>query len=80
MATQQFKIESGVPIPTGPVLRKSKYPLAGMQPGDSFFVPGAKVSIQKSVRAAASVFSARNKGTEFTARLVEGGLRVWRVK
>lgn len=63
----EIKIEKGIPVP----LKKSaKYPWKEMAVGDSFFVAGKS-----------SYFPAHDaEGRKFTQRMVDGGLRVWRVQ
>jgi hypothetical protein len=71
-----LKIEKKVPLP---VLRKkgpTKFPWLEMQVGDSFFVPeGNLVNLRSNASRASGVYQ-----KTFTARAVEGGVRVWRVK
>lgn len=70
-------IDTGIPIPPAPKRggRKARYPWRDMQPGDSFFVPGASIGV---LGAQASDAGSR-LGATFTSRTVEGGVRVWRV-
>jgi hypothetical protein len=67
-------IDKGVPLP--PDMRGSgKYPWRIMEPGDSFFVPGADAR-----KFSAQVTRMKEvTGRDFTSRPVEGGVRVWRV-
>lgn len=77
----EIAIESGVPLPTKET-KKSRYPFARMNVGDSFLIEGAKNSSSYEamrVRSAASHY-ARRDGKKFTVRVVEGGIRVWRVE
>ena len=69
-----FKVESGVPTPPASG-RKNKYPWAGMNVGDSFFVPDAPAS----TRSAASI-RGKTHGEMYVTRSENGGVRVWRVK
>lgn len=74
-------IERGIPVPHR--LYSSMYPLAQMQPGDSFLVTNTE---DKKVRAAVAHFRIRSAGAEehrswkFTVKKIAGGVRVWRVK
>jgi hypothetical protein len=47
-----------------------------MEVGDSFFMPKGKPRV---IATAACMF-ARPRGWKFTCRVVDGGVRVWRVK
>jgi hypothetical protein len=75
-----FEIESGVPMPKversfGP--RESKYPWTAMDKvGDSFHVPLGNL---KSLRTTAYA-AGKRLGMKFKARVVDGGVRVWRTE
>ncbi len=77
----KFAIEKGIPLAGGGGGgRNSVYPFAEMEPGDSFFVP------HRTAKSLGSVVTARNRrgkkdgsGKRFSARTVDGGVRVWRV-
>lgn len=78
-----FAVEKGVPIPEP----KHAYPFAEMEVGDSFFVPCAskcdRQQLQTNVASRAASFRAKQcpRGREyFSTRVVEGGLRCWRVQ
>jgi len=78
VADNAFRIEKDVPLPGRKVGhgRPQKYPFDAMEVGDSFFIPGAKISllggpISRAVK--------RNPGTKWAGRKVNGGVRVWRV-
>lgn len=71
----QIAIDADVPLP--PTRRRIDWPsvFARMAPGDSFALPaGAKSAIAKAVTD-----HKKATGQEFTTRLVDGGIRVWRV-
>jgi hypothetical protein len=72
-----FKIEKNVAIPasvrTG---GKSKYPWNELDVGDSFFVPGAKVSTFYTLTTGQNK---KDPGKRFIARKDGEGVRVWRV-
>ena len=72
----KFTIEKGVPVEGRAT--EYKYPIDELEVGDSFMVPWSSGS-HGSVRGYASI---RNKLTEkkFTCKLVDEGLRVWRIK
>ena len=67
--TMEFEIEKGIPLPSP----HSKYPLAGMEIGDSFFVPGMRITDLSSSLAYQKQF-----GKKFVSRTVNGGVRIWR--
>ncbi len=81
----QFKIEKDVPIPSlrrGPKAGTRKYPFAQMEIGDSLLIPG-----NGDQRQAVSIYNYigvyRKRGelkAKFTARMVDGGIRVWRIE
>lgn len=71
-----IEVDKGLPIPGHNGGRRAFYPWNNMNVGDSFFVQNIKI---KSVTGAASSYG-RNHGMRFTARTVEGGVRVWRVE
>lgn len=70
-------VESGIPTPSG----RSGYPFQAMEIGDSFFVAAnaeANKKLATTIGAAARNFSKKH-ATKFTIRLVEKGVRCWRV-
>lgn len=74
-----IKIDKKVPLP--PQRRgnqTAKYPWKAMKRGDSFFVKGVP---QKRFSSRAA-YAARliGHGCKFATRVVDGGVRVWRVK
>lgn len=69
-----FKIEKGIPITKLP--GKVKYPIFEMEVGDSFFLRDANHQT-----ISGSITHAKMKtGRNFAARMVEGGIRVWRTR
>lgn len=72
--------ESIYPIESGIVLSRrrdsTKYPLASLEVGDSFLVPGA---VARRLATAASQ-AGKRLGRKFATRKVEGGVRVWRLE
>lgn len=88
----QFKIDKCVPVPPPNPGRKHIYPLAEMQPGDSFFVrpedaptrggqPPSPALLQNRLLASCNNYIRRkNPGAEYAVRILEGGVRVWRMK
>ena len=73
------KIEKGIPIPPRSNI---KYPWGEMEVGDSFFVE-CEYSRKKhqSIGGSKAQFIRHHKSKcKFTARRVDGGIRVWRIK
>ena len=72
-------IDKGIPIPRarrgGRGRRPPLYPWSGMEVGDSFLAEGLT---QQHVTAV-SRYAARKHGWKFTTRVVEGGVRIWRI-
>ena len=72
-----MKVESGIPVPARTSRQGGRpciYPFAGLEVGDSFFVPGKTV---KTLSQTASKAAKRLK-IQLITRTVEGGVRVWR--
>lgn len=70
-----YKLEKGIPLPKRPG-RKPTYPFEQMHIGDSFFVKNGKA---RSLRNSATNASRKSKH-RYAVRIVEGGVRIWRVK
>lgn len=71
-------IEKDIPVPPRKRGRKPgsrKYPFAELGLGDSFFVKAKKVM---SVYSTVSRANKAHAPKRFTARNIEGGVRVWR--
>ncbi len=77
-----FPVEKGVPIPAqsrggsrphNP--RAHRYPIYALNVGESFLVPG----MEKTAGLGGVLeYAKRKTGNTFTARKVDGGIRVWR--
>ena len=67
-----IEIEKGVPPP--PTHKGKKYPFGDMDVGDSFLVPGAKVTTLSVAKR-----DYERGGRKFICRTVDDGVRVWRV-
>lgn len=73
-----IQVEKGIAMPAMRGNEGNAYPYEEMKVGDSFMVAGGTKSLINAV-------CARNKkagvewGMTFTAKKVEGGVRVWRV-
>lgn len=75
-----FAIEKNIPQPKYTGGRKAKYPWKDMEVGDSFFVPCPEDERSKRRSSiCASGISALGKSKVSTA-IVDGGIRVWRIK
>ena len=70
-----MKIENNIPIPA-PHQQGVKYPFGELGVGDSFLAPPTKC---QSLKAAASQYK-RLHGVNFTTRIVEDGVRIWRIE
>lgn len=73
-----FKIEKHIPVPPKHNKGSSIYPFAQMQKGDSFLIPAKAKEEQVSKRKAVSASAYKHK-MKITTRIVEGGVRVWKV-
>lgn len=71
-----YPIEKDVPLQRAHKI-KAIYPLDDMSVGDSFLVPGGV----QGVVSGALVRRTKTgpKGRRYTTRIVDGGIRVWRV-
>jgi hypothetical protein len=67
-------LEKGIAIPEKQ--KVVKYPYQYMEVGDSFLVPEGNLSKVCN----ASYREWKKTGRKYTARVVEGGVRVWRVE
>jgi hypothetical protein len=68
-------LKHGLPIPETTFGRSAKYPWASMEIGDSFLVLGKMTNDLSPV----ANYQSKKRGTSYTCRLVDGGVRVWRV-
>jgi hypothetical protein len=74
---KMIKIDKNVAIPIIERGGVAKYPWNKMEIGDSFFIEGAKTTT--SITSAASPYGKRHN-KKFTARAVDGGVRIWRIE
>lgn len=78
-----FKIEKGVPVPSGRGNKNNRFPFLEMGIGDSFFVPITDTDdftgARNRIAQAATHFKNRNAGYNFTTKKEEGGVRCWRI-
>ena len=85
-----YAIQKGIPLPKrnfGYGKGRNKYPLADMEPGDSFFVPDDGSTSMVSVQVQASKANKRYNGfREYGTTRIEpdgtplNGIRVFRIK
>lgn len=73
-----YEIEKNIPVPAkrGPL---TIYPFDQMGKGDSFFIPTKTQKETKSKRRSVAG-RALKKNVKVATRIVEGGVRVWRVE
>ena len=89
-----FKIERGIPLPplgfkAKPVVEKCPFPLILMEVGDSFMVPLPDDDFQKRANDTRNLVHRwmnrlrddvpKLANAKIATRIVEGGMRVWRV-
>ena len=75
-----YEIEEKVPMPK-PRLGGAKYPWGEMKVGDSFFVAVENEqpsTVQGTVAGSARAYGKKH-GNKFTTRIIDGGVRVWRI-
>jgi len=80
---QEIKIEKDVPQPLNYSGWQPALPIEDMKVGDSFFVPttGERILLSQRIRYQIVVFRKRKqKDYKFTVRLMNGGVRCWRIK
>lgn len=77
-----MKLETGIDLPSvARAPRRLKYPFGDMHPGDSFFVacePETSAKLRQSIYVSSRTAASRY-GAKYTTRVVEGGVRCWRV-
>lgn len=73
-----FKIEDGIPIPQRGFTKV--YPFGDLAVGQSFLVPTDEASKKRARVSSAANMHGKKHNSRFATRIVEGGVRVWRVK
>jgi hypothetical protein len=77
-------IEKNIPLPVGRAGngsgRAPVYPFRLMEVGDSFMVPAQTDKEFARVEQAAYRANRNKSGCKYTARRVDGGIRVWRIE
>jgi hypothetical protein len=72
-----YRIDKNIPLPEN--IKSSVYPWEEMEVGDSFFVPGGKIS---TISVAAN-YRGKTTGEKYVCRYVsngtDSGVRVWRL-
>ena len=76
----EYEIEKDIELPTTNAKGKSKYPWSKLKIGESFFIPDADLRAygQRGLSSCA-VHQNKRTGSTFTVRMVESGLRIWRI-
>lgn len=80
----EIKIETGIPIPVG--WSRSRFPLAQLQVGQSFFVPEGDDKLARKISIKVANFSYTHAGYKFVTRRIAAtgdspaGVRVWRIE
>lgn len=76
-----MQIEKNIPVPPVQLSKGEGYPFKMLEVGDSFLVPlrdKTPRDLQKYMAGKANYHSLR-QAMKFTTRIVEGGVRVWRI-
>lgn len=76
----ELVIEKGVPVPTDTPKGKrspARIKLDAMEPGDSLLIP-TRMHSASAAHVMVRAVRRANPGREYTSRLVQGGVRVWR--
>lgn len=76
-----LKIEKNVPIPEATRGRgrgKTKHGFENMDVGDSMFFDGYS-SVQNATPYQSAALHGKKFGKKFSGRIVDGGLRIWRI-
>lgn len=80
-----MEIEHGIPLPRENRGRTAKYPFLAMKTGDSIFIAQDDAGDDLTKRRMNLVMNANGMAKrngmkmKFTARVVDGGVRVWRI-
>jgi hypothetical protein len=76
-----IEIENGIPLPSQSRGMKRKYPIVELEVGQSFLVVCSPEISRKRIMSVSSLCNrhARKTGFRYTCRVVDGGVRVWRV-
>jgi len=73
-----MQIEDNIPVP--PSKTEAKYPFKNMTVGQSVFFPDEPDGSASRPSVAARVYAHReDDGSKFTARSIDGGVRIWRI-
>lgn len=69
-----MKIDKNITIP-----EREKYPISKMQIGDSLLDDGCRKTSESKIRLSAKKHGSKY-GKKFSARKVDGGVRIWRIE
>ena len=78
-----FKIETGIPIPNSMGGGRSKYPFKKFKIGESFYVHLSETNFPDIGRLQNNLTAAARHALgprSVTTRIMDGGVRVWRIK
>jgi hypothetical protein len=75
----RFRIDKGLPAPSGRSGRPPKYPFRELEVGDSFFVEGDPRKLSGSVLGCAKNIVGKRFSSQKTTHNGKPGIRVWRV-
>ena len=74
-----MEIERGVPLTLRNRVTKYRFPLGEMEVGDSFFFEPKSDGFLNSARSLISRYG-KTFSRKFATRVVDGGIRVWRIE
>lgn len=69
------KINSEIPVPETRPYRRVSYPFAKMAVGENVLILGLN---ENAVRSAAAKWKSRHRGWNYSVRVTDKGIRVWR--
>ena len=71
-----YPIDDNIPLPAPLRGAPQKYPYTKLEVGQSYFVP----NVAQKKAGSGYVQFAKRTGRKFVSRIVDGGVRVWRVE
>lgn len=74
-----MEIERGVPLTVRGRVTKYRFPLGEMEVGDSFYFDPKGAGVLGTARSLISRYG-KTFNRKFATRLVDGGIRVWRIE
>ena len=80
----EFLIEKNIPIPVISFGRHLHYPLRDMDVGDSFFIAIEPFNLKEAQNRQRLILGScrtpRMEPMKFTTRIIDGGVRCWRIE